>query len=221
MIEQSYQFEPLLAVKYGVDEAIFLHNIIYWVNKNEANNRHFYDGRTWTYNSMDAFTKLFPFWSRRQVERIIASCVKQGAIVTGNYNTSGMDRTQWYALSDAWQSIPPNSGMHSTEHVNAFHQTVTPIPDSKPDSKPNESEARHSRSKNNWVKLSDSELDKLSEKYGETATIAAIDYVDESAQMTANKNKWRDWYLVVNKALKNDWGGCAATHKQESGPQKW
>ena len=58
----TYSFDCRLAEKYGVDEAIFLHNLYFWiVRKNEANGRHHHEGRTWTYNSMAAFARLFPF----------------------------------------------------------------------------------------------------------------------------------------------------------------
>ena len=63
-----YSFDSRIAELYGVDEAVFIHNLYYWLMKNEANGRHYYDGKSWTYNSLQAFAKLFPFWSRRQIE---------------------------------------------------------------------------------------------------------------------------------------------------------
>lgn len=131
-----YSFDSRLAEQYGVDEAIFLHNLYYWIAKNEANGRHHYDGRSWTYNSMAAFTQLFPFWSRRQIERIIRNLKEKGAIYTGNYNPVGFDRTQWYALDETVYSMYANGDAHFTERGRPFHQSVEPIPDSKPNSKP-------------------------------------------------------------------------------------
>ncbi len=129
----TYSFDSRIAEMYGVDEAVFIHNLYWWIRKNEANGRHYYDGRNWTYNSMDAFTKLFPFWSRRQVERIIRKLRDNGAIYTGNYNQRGFDRTQWYALSESVSSIYVNGEMDNTKWGYPLAQTVTPIPDSKPD----------------------------------------------------------------------------------------
>ena len=90
----TYSFDCKLAEKYGVDEAIFLHNLYFWIVKNEANGRHHHEGRSWTYNSMAAFAKLFPFWSKRQVERIIRNLVANGALLEGNFNTLPYDRTK-------------------------------------------------------------------------------------------------------------------------------
>ena len=33
-----------------------------------------------------------------------------------------------------------------------------------------------------------------------------ITYVDEAAQTTCNKNKWKDWNLVIRKCSKGRWG---------------
>ena len=40
----NYILNVEVAVKYGVDEAIMLENIVFWIRKNQANNKHFYDG---------------------------------------------------------------------------------------------------------------------------------------------------------------------------------
>ena len=96
----DYSFNAEIAAVYGVEEAVFLHNLYWWIAKNEANGRHYYDGRNWTYNSMEAFAKLFPFWTSKQVRRIIKKLEAAGAIYIGNYNQKGFDRTQWYAISD-------------------------------------------------------------------------------------------------------------------------
>ena len=67
----DYSFNGEIAAMYGVDEAVFIHNLYWWIRKNEANGKHYYDGRNWTYNSMTAFAELFPFWSAKQVRRVI------------------------------------------------------------------------------------------------------------------------------------------------------
>lgn len=93
--------DTYFAEKYGVKEALFLQNLIYWVKKNADNKMHFHDGRYWTYNSNEALRKWFTFWSAMQIRTIVKSLVAQGAILTGNYNKSCYDKTTWYALSDA------------------------------------------------------------------------------------------------------------------------
>lgn len=131
----EHSFNLSIAKKFGVEEAIIIHNIYFWTLKNKANKRHFYDGNYWIYNSIDAFTELFPYWSRRQIERILKNAVEKGAIIKGNYNKIAYDRTTWYALTETVKSIYANGEMETTERGDGFTQSVEAIPDNKPDNK--------------------------------------------------------------------------------------
>lgn len=140
----EYSFEPKIATLYGVDGAVFMHSIYWWIRKNEANGRHFYDGTNWTYNSTEALLKLFPFWTKSQIERIIKKLRNDGALLVGNYNQTRWDRTRWFALSDKVKCIYENREMDIPETDNSisrnqeisFHDSGTPIPVSKPVNKP-------------------------------------------------------------------------------------
>lgn len=142
----THSFNIEIAKLHDVDTAIFLNNIAHWVRENQANNKNNHNNRTWTYNTEDAFTKIFPYWTRRQMQRIIANCVSKNLLVAGNYNKAKYDRTKWYALSDSMlcvfgltkptlQPMPsliePNGSLESTERVNGLNQTVQPIPNNK------------------------------------------------------------------------------------------
>lgn len=96
----TYHFDTKHAECYGVDEAIFINNLVFWIIKNRANDENFHDGRYWTYNTAQAYAELFPFWNEKKIYRIIDKLVEAGVIVKGNYNTSQRDRTQWIAFVD-------------------------------------------------------------------------------------------------------------------------
>lgn len=98
MRELSFNIEA--ARRFGVDGAVLLQGMAAWISKNRANERHFHDGRWWTYNSQDALVKLFPFWSRRQIQRIVKALNEEGALLLGNYSDGSYHNTTWYALSD-------------------------------------------------------------------------------------------------------------------------
>ena len=92
-------FDTDVAKKYGVNAAIILQNIGYWIKQNEANETNFFDGRYWTFNSKRAYGELFPYMSKRQIETAFQKLIDDGVIVTGNYNKLAYDRTLWYALT--------------------------------------------------------------------------------------------------------------------------
>ena len=131
---EYYGFKVNAALRYGVDEAILLHNVNYWCEKNKANGKHEHDGRFWAYNSIPAFAELFPFWTGKQVRRVIASCIEQGALLTGTFNEAAYDRTLWYALSDECLTLfnettsCPNGQIHLPKRADPFAQTGRPIP---------------------------------------------------------------------------------------------
>lgn len=95
-----HSFDIEDAVKYGMTEAVILYNLRFWIEKNKANNKHFHDGRYWTYNSVKAFEELFPYLTYRNIRSSIEKLERLGVIITGNFNQSSYDRTRWFALFD-------------------------------------------------------------------------------------------------------------------------
>lgn len=65
---------------------------------------------------------------------------------------------------------------------------------------------RHKYGQYGWVRLSDDEYSRLLSDLGEEELQRCITYVDESAQSNGNRNKWKDWNLVVRKCSRDGWG---------------
>lgn len=57
-----------------------------------------------------------------------------------------------------------------------------------------------------WVKLKPEDYSRLISDYGESEVKRAIQYIDESSQSSGNKNKWKDWNLVVRRCIREGWG---------------
>ena len=57
-----------------------------------------------------------------------------------------------------------------------------------------------------WVKLSEQELEALRHDLGDDEVKRCITYIDESAQASGNKNRWKDWNLVIRKCSREGWG---------------
>jgi hypothetical protein len=125
----NYSFDIGVAEKLGVNAAIVVQNLQFWIKKNEANNKHFHDDRYWTFNSIKAWKDLFPFWSDRQIRKILDDLIEKGIIIKGNYNELKYDRTLWYAFTDYGISILHNCQMKVTDLSNRSDKNVEPIPD--------------------------------------------------------------------------------------------
>ena len=131
-----YSFDIDVAKEYSVDEAIMIANFQHWIAKNKANNKHFHDGRYWTYSSTKAFTKLFPFWNQRHIELVITNLVNEGVLIKGNYNSTPYDRTCWYAFIDEKKWIYSEDKIDLQKTGNGKTENNQPIPDSKTDNIP-------------------------------------------------------------------------------------
>ena len=128
----THSFNTEIATKYGLEEAILLENIYFWTEKNRANEKHFHDGRYWTYNSTKAFHSQFPYIPERTLKRKLENMISKGLILTANFNENKYDRTLWYALTDLAQSIMPKCQMDNVNMANGDSQNGEPIPDNKP-----------------------------------------------------------------------------------------
>ena len=125
----NHFFDVDVAVKYGVNQAIILSNLYFWIEKNRANNKHYYDGKYWTYNSKKAFSELLPYMSERQIDYSLNKLIDSGLIIKGNYNKLKYDRTLWYSITDKGLCILQNCEMKKPKLQNEKTEIVEPIPD--------------------------------------------------------------------------------------------
>lgn len=96
----SHAFDTGYAIAYGVEEAIMIRNFQYFITSNANRGQNFRDGRFWTYDKLEDFPNHFPYWSVKQVRRILASLIEQGIVIKGEFNERWSNRTLWYAFKD-------------------------------------------------------------------------------------------------------------------------
>lgn len=101
-----HSFDIKEAEKYGILGAVLLHHIRFWVQKNAANRRHYHDGKYWTYNSVTAFSELFPYATKDQIRRALDKLEDLGALETGSYSDNHYDRTKWFTCNIELANLP-------------------------------------------------------------------------------------------------------------------
>lgn len=106
--EQPLQILPKLAANIGLNEAILVQQIHYWLQRS----KHTHDGQKWIYNTHESWLEQFPFWSKATLKRVITSLKSQSLINTGNFNRMKMDRTVWYTIN---YSHPVCSGISESQ----------------------------------------------------------------------------------------------------------
>lgn len=97
--EPPLMLQPSLAKLIGLNEAIVLQQIHYWIVINRKTKQNFINGRTWVYNSFQEWHENnFDFWSPRTVKTIFGRLREKGFILVANHNRQKTDRRLWYTI---------------------------------------------------------------------------------------------------------------------------
>ena len=89
---------PELAVAVGLNEAIVLQQVHYWLEINMRDGRNYRDGYYWTYASYPKWQEQFPFWGVDTIKRTITRLEKSGLLVSAIFNRKDWDKTKWYRI---------------------------------------------------------------------------------------------------------------------------
>lgn len=88
-----------LASAIGLNEAIVIQQIHYWLEINKKKNLNFIEGKFWTYNSVRKWQEdHFLFWTEKTLKRTFNNLVEKGLLITANYNKSKFDKSLWYSI---------------------------------------------------------------------------------------------------------------------------
>lgn len=83
----------------GLNKAIFINQLNYWLEINEKAGKNLKDGHYWVYNSYESWAENdFQYWSADTVKRIVSSLENIGVIISANYNKFKIDKTKWYRI---------------------------------------------------------------------------------------------------------------------------
>ena len=66
--------------------------------------------------------------------------------------------------------------------------------------------SKHKYGEYGWVQLTEEQYSKLLQDMGQAELERCIAYIDESAQSSSNKNRWKDWNLVIRRCHREGWG---------------
>lgn len=92
--EPPLQVLPSLARDVGLNEAIMLQQMHYWLIKSS----HEFEGAKWFYKTLEDWQTEFPFWSTMTIRRTLSNLEKQKVIRVGNFNKKKFDKTKWYTI---------------------------------------------------------------------------------------------------------------------------
>jgi hypothetical protein len=125
-------FQVEIAKEYGVDVAVMVNHFDFWLTHNKANGKNIYEGKVWTYNSIQAMCDIFPYWTVNQIRRSLEKMLSGGVLEKGNHNQVKYDRTTWYTFTNAFcenhKCILQFCQMEVAKTTNGLGESHEPIP---------------------------------------------------------------------------------------------
>ncbi|EPL9887308.1 conserved phage C-terminal domain-containing protein [Klebsiella pneumoniae] len=88
---------PDLAYSIGLNEAIALQQVNYWLQ--ETNSGLERDGVRWIYNTTEQWLEQFPFWSESTLKRTFTRLKSLGVLKVEQLNKSQRDMTNYYTIN--------------------------------------------------------------------------------------------------------------------------
>lgn len=98
----NHTFNVTIAERYGIEEAILLEHLYWWIHKNECDDieEMVKDGKVWCRSTANGFTKYIPYMNPQKIRRVLVGLEKMGKICIGNFNVKATNQTLWYSFSE-------------------------------------------------------------------------------------------------------------------------
>jgi len=113
----THCFDTQIAEIVGIEGAIILNYLDFWIQKNKANDRNFYEGHYWTYNSYKAWKELFPYMKENTIKRVLRNLKELGLIEVKQLNKQNYDKTNYYRLTEKYYSMVDKSNSSMVKKI--------------------------------------------------------------------------------------------------------
>ncbi len=123
--EQPLQVIPSLAEALGVNAAILLQQINYWIkhSEREGDERKFKRGRWWTYNSYADWQKQMPWLSESGVRKLVKKLRDANLIAVVKHKSQDQDHTLWYTIN--YEAV---DSLRTLGHIDASESDTSNCP---------------------------------------------------------------------------------------------
>jgi len=131
MPEPQISFCPSQAAKIGINQAIILNQIHYWLLKSD----NWLEGHYWAYNTYEAWAGQFIWLTANAVKKHVLELEKMGYLLSREPNRGKGVRTKWYTinydlfpyLKDAMSTPPdPSGGLARRRAKSNDHSALSP-----------------------------------------------------------------------------------------------
>ena len=115
---QFHSFNVNVAKKVGVNKAILLQYIEFWVDKRKANKVLIYEGKAWVYHTASGYEEIFRYMKANTIAKYLVELEKEGYLHSSQNIEKGKNRNnrvKYYTLGDAYFSITEKEAQNQNE----------------------------------------------------------------------------------------------------------
>ncbi|EBS3030309.1 hypothetical protein DSF43_05295 [Salmonella enterica subsp. enterica serovar Saintpaul] len=200
MTSRPIVINPDLAYSIGLNEAIALQQINYWLQETKSGMES--DGVRWIYNTTEQWLEQFPFWSESTLKRTFTRLKTLGVLKIEQLNKSQRDMTNFYTINY-------ESELLDEVKVTESKRSKCALPSGQNDTM-EEVKVTHSISSKRTAVIRSKCTDDLTENTTESTTENKTPSCPEASQPDAlvNPNDFlsRHPTAVVFSAAKRQWG---------------
>lgn len=202
----THSFNVRIAERVGVNAAIILESIVFWIKKNYDNEKHIIDCNVWTYASAEGLRSTFSYFSEAQIRYAIKKLVDEGLLEVRHF--SGYDRVNWYAVDPSaiceyyqidLRKLANRNDKISECYIYNNSDTVTDtVTDNSEDIDfGKEPSLFELQGEYDNVKMTQTEYDKLCNEFGEEAVRKGLDILE--AYKTERGKEYKSDYRAFRK----------------------
>lgn len=214
---------PKLAKLIGLNEAIILQQIHYWIDNKGCKGLHS-KGRKWIYNTVSQWQEQFPFFSPSTIKRTMLELRNLDLIFVEQLSENGRDTTNYYSVNyEKLESLEIGQSEQSREvNLNSLggsnwsppNRTETTTETTKPRKRVSSAKTTLSEYLEQCKEAGTKPIpdDHCSRQYARDAGIspemialAWFSFLDTYRDGTGKSKKYVDWGLVFNNAVKGNW----------------
>ncbi|HED2995386.1 TPA: hypothetical protein R4Z75_001473 [Citrobacter freundii] len=200
MTSRPIVINPDLAYSIGLNEAIALQQINYWLQETKSGMES--DGVRWIYNTTEQWLEQFPFWSESTLKRTFTRLKTLGVLKIEQLNKSQRDMTNFYTINY-------ESELLDEVKVTESKRSKCATPSGQNDTMEEAKVTRSNRSKRTDVirsKCTDDPTENTTESTTENKTPSCPEASQPDALVNPNDFLSRHPTAVVFSAAKRQWG---------------
>lgn len=200
MTSRPIVINPDLAYSIGLNEAIALQQINYWLQETKSGMES--DGVRWIYNTTEQWLEQFPFWSESTLKRTFTRLKTLGVLKIEQLNKSQRDMTNFYTINY-------DSELLDEVKVTESKRSKCAVPSGQNDTMEEVKVTRSIRSKRTDVirsKCTDDPTENTTESTTENKTPSCPEASQPDALVNPNDFLSRHPTAVVFSAAKRQWG---------------